>query len=280
MSTSDQGPLFNSPILISTLLLAAGIFYGIINPKRRTVTLTHAKDNQLLLTSRRSTKIAEGKEKAVALADLCRTTTPSTCNLNPFLPNGDLQTMWTVVGSRDIPIYYKRKVFESDSFAGRFAVDFVVDKYTVKEEEEEEGEDVTDKARRYTLPSGLPPRTTLFTADELSNLPSSDTKPMLVILHGLAGGSHEAYLRCVVEGLQGKKGWEACVVNSRGCAQMKLSSGVLYNARATWDVRQVVKWLRRIFPNRPLFGIGFSLGANILANVCSSFLLFSFSSVC
>jgi predicted alpha/beta-fold hydrolase len=45
-----------------------------------------------------------------------------------------------------------------------------------------------------------------------------------------------------------------------------ISSSILYNARATWDTRQVVKWLRKKYPNRPLFGIGFSLGANILTN--------------
>jgi len=46
-----------------------------------------------------------------------------------------------------------------------------------------------------------------------------------------------------------------------------ITTGVLYNARATWDIRQVVKWLGEKFPNRPLFGLGFSLGANILVNV-------------
>jgi predicted alpha/beta-fold hydrolase len=46
----------------------------------------------------------------------------------------------------------------------------------------------------------------------------------------------------------------------------KITSSVLYNARATWDCRQTVSWLRKKFPNRPLFGIGFSLGANILTN--------------
>lgn len=60
---------------------------------------------------------------------------------------------------------------------------------------------------------------------------------------------------------------KACVVNSRGCAGSKITTPILYNARATWDVRQAVKWLRKTFPNRPLFGIGFSLGANILTNV-------------
>jgi predicted esterase len=30
---------------------------------------------------------------------------------------------------------------------------------------------------------------------------------------------------------------------------------------------QVINWARDTFPNRPLFAIGFSLGANILTNV-------------
>ena len=95
---------------------------------------------------------------------------------------------------------------------------------------------------------------------------SEDDTPMLVILHGLSGGSHEIYLRRVLKPMI-DAGWEACVVNSRGCAMSKITSGVLYNARATWDVRQVVKWLKGRFPKRPLFGLGFSLGANILVNV-------------
>lgn len=32
-------------------------------------------------------------------------------------------------------------------------------------------------------------------------------------------------------------------------------------------MRQVIRWLRKTFPNRPLFAIGYSLGANILVNV-------------
>ena len=87
-----------------------------------------------------------------------------------------------------------------------------------------------------------------------------------VVLHGLSGGSHEIYLRHVLLPIV-KAGWEACVVNSRGCAKSRVTSGVLYNARATWDIRQVIKWLRKNFPNRPLFSLGFSLGANILVNV-------------
>ena len=184
----------------------------------------------------------------VSLLDFCKRTTPP-CHLSPFLFNGHLQTFWTAVRSYDIPIYYKRHIFtaEDPAFAGTFAVDFVVQPY--------EGIDVS-----------LPSRTTYYEEKDFENIGSEDDKPMLVTLHGLSGGSHEIYLRHVLKPMV-ENGWEACVVNSRGCAMSKITTGVLYNARATWDVRQTVKWLRSKFPKRKLFGIGYSLGANILVNV-------------
>ncbi|RFU28928.1 hypothetical protein B7463_g7425, partial [Scytalidium lignicola] len=219
-------------------------------------TFFHSKDEELILT--RSSR----KREQVSLVNICRKATPSKHRPNAFLFNGHLQTLWTAINPDDVFIYYKRKVFESDSLAypGRFAVDFVVSRYETLDDPE-----VIDAARRYTLPTGLPPRTGLFTQRELSTMPSEDSNPMLVVLHGLSGGSHEEYLRHVLAPLAADKSWQACVVNSRGCSQTKISSGVLYNARSTWDLRQVVIWLRSTFPNRPLFGIGFSLGANILA---------------
>lgn len=228
------------------------------------ISFFHAKDNKLLLT-----KVSgkSGAKEQTTLVDLCRDATPDTCHLNPFLFNGHLQTVWTAMKHDNVPIYYKRKMFESDSsmFTGHYAIDFVVKPYDMPPEGE-----LTDQARKYTQPSGLPPRTSFYAQEEFSALPSDDTRPMLVVLHGLSGGSHEVYLRHVLTPLVVDGLWEACVVNSRGCSQTNISSGVLYNARATWDVRQAVKWLRKTFPNRPLFGIGFSLGANILANVCTN----------
>ena len=113
--------------------------------------------------------------------------------------------------------------------------------------------------------STLPPRTTYYSDIDLQGLGSDNDKPMLIALHGLSGSSHEVYLRHVVEPLY-REGFEACVVNARGCAQSKPTSHLLFNARATWDIRQLVKWLRNMFPNRALFAIGFSLGGNILVN--------------
>ncbi|KAJ5934002.1 hypothetical protein N7454_006331 [Penicillium verhagenii] len=229
-----------------------------VRPSGR-ISFYHAKDNNLLLT--RAGK--SGAKEQTSLVDICRDATPDTCHLNPLLFNGHLQTGWTVLKHDNVPVYYKRKMFESETpmFTGQYAIDFVVKPYDMPAEGE-----LTDKERKYTQPSGLPPRTSFYSQAEVADLPSDDTKPMLVVLHGLSGGSHEIYLRSVLKPLVEDGSWEACVVNSRGCSHTKISTGVLYNARATWDVRQSVKWLRKTFPNRPLYAIGFSLGANILAN--------------
>ncbi|AEO62550.1 uncharacterized protein THITE_2106857 [Thermothielavioides terrestris NRRL 8126] len=183
------------------------------------------------------------------LLKVCEASTPP-CQLNPLLFNGHVQTMWTAVKAHGPPIYYRRRIFEADhkTYSGTFAVDFAVDPH----------QDVDES---------LPPRTAYFSEADFAKLASDDSRPMLIVLHGLSGGSHEIYLRHAIAPLALNGGnWEVCVVNARGCANSKVTSGVLFNARATWDVRQVVNWARKTFPNRPLFAVGFSLGANILTN--------------
>jgi predicted alpha/beta-fold hydrolase len=187
---------------------------------------------------------------ATDLLKVCEASTPP-CQLNPLLFNGNIQTMWTAIKEHGPPIYYRRRIFDADhkTYTGTFTVDFAVDPH----------QDVDDS---------LPPRTAFFSEDDFAKIGSDDSRPMLIVLHGLSGGSHEIYLRHAIAPLVMNGGnWDVCVVNARGCAHSEVTSGVLFNARATWDVRQVVNWARRTFPNRPLFGLGFSLGANILTNV-------------
>jgi uncharacterized protein len=188
----------------------------------------------------------------VDFSTLCQDSTPP-CWLNPLLFNGDIQTFWTATQTEAPEIFYRRKVFQADHkpYTGSFAVDFV------------------SSAHEDADPS-LPPRTAYFTDDQWVQYRSEDSHPMLIVMHGLSGGSHEVYLRHAIGPLVlGNGNWEACVVTSRGCANSQVTSGVLFNGRATWDVRQVVRWARGTFPNRPLFGLGFSLGANIMTNVRS-----------
>jgi predicted alpha/beta-fold hydrolase len=215
-----------------------------------------------------SLPLSDNSKKTTTLASLCADATPP-CNLNPLLFNGHLQTMYTVVKSQAVPVHYRRHVFEStDShYPGSFAVDFAVDTKTDEED------------------STLHPNTTYYSEKEWNAIASDDETPMLIALHGLSGGSHELYLRHVlspiingedtVTGVVRHRKWKALVVNARGCANSKITSPVLFNARASWDVRQVVAWCRTTFPNRPLFAVGFSLGGNILTNVRSVLVVLS-----
>lgn len=181
--------------------------------------LGHAKIDFTHAPSPRAIREKDGTE--TDLLKICEESTPP-CQLNPLLFNGHLQTMWTATKPAGPKVYYKRKLFEADhkTYLGTFAVDFAVEPF--------EGQD----------PS-LSRRTLYYTEEELETIGSDDSKPMLIVMHGLSGGSHEIYLRHTIAPLLAQGNWEVCVVNSRGCARSKLTSGVLYNARATWDIRQV-----------------------------------------
>lgn len=259
-------------------------------PGSCSITYTHAPSPLLLPTKTGPSR---------ALPELIKDVVPP-CNLNPFLPNGHFQTFWTAMKFDGPPIHYKRRTFAAsqDTFPGHFTVDFVVSapppvKDGVKDKEGNQAhdqgltEDPEGVGHHY-----LPPRTTYFSPAEFEALGSEDDeKPLLICLHGLSGGSYETYLRHVVAPLvepsaTGEKAggisggeWEALVVNSRGCAGSKITNSMLYNARATWDLRQTVKWAREKWPRRRMFGVGFSLGANILTTVGALFFPITYPSV-
>jgi uncharacterized protein len=107
-----------------------------------------------------------------------------------------------------------------------------------------------------------------------------------VIAHGLTGGSHESYVRAILAPAcspvnQGGLGYRGVVVNSRGCmhtsypiqlplinqlqgAGVPITSPQLYSAGHTDDLRSALMYIAKLYPNAPLLGVGFSLGANIL----------------
>ncbi|KAJ7172499.1 Alpha/Beta hydrolase protein [Mycena filopes] len=93
--------------------------------------------------------------------------------------------------------------------------------------------------------------------------------PIIVVLHGLTGGSYESYVRAVLVPAckpvaEGGLGYRAVVVNYRGCAGVPVTSPQLYSAGHTGDIRQALVYISQLYPLAPLLGLGFSLGANVL----------------
>lgn len=177
--------------------------------------------------------------------------------LSPVLFNGHIQTCFTTVKKfEDIDEVNYRRFMIKYPDGGEGALDMVVSEH---------------KPSSYIPITQLPfqpPLDTHYSYGEKNEalLKSEDTKPMLVALHGLTGGSHESYVRSIVARLTEKYDFEACVLNSRGCCQSQITTPQLYNGGWTNDISFVMNLLFNMYPNRSFYMIGFSLGASILTN--------------
>ncbi|KAF8269782.1 AB-hydrolase YheT [Lactarius quietus] len=172
----------------------------------------------------------------ISLRTLIETRCPSI--LTPFkapwwLFNGHLQTAYAAISlafSQADPVVYDRKFLRLKD-GGTLGLDFTPSAATGR---------VFDKAT-----------------------------PVIVVLHGLTGGSHETYIRNIIAPAvapveEGGLGYRAVVINFRGCAGVPLTSPQIYGFSHTDDFRQAIHYIAQLYPHAPLLGIGFSLGGHIL----------------
>ncbi|KAJ7832917.1 Alpha/Beta hydrolase protein [Mycena leptocephala] len=99
---------------------------------------------------------------------------------------------------------------------------------------------------------------------------NNDDTPIIVVQHGLTGGSYEPYVRAILAPAcapieKGGLGYRAVVINFRGCMfGVPITSPKFYTAGHTDDLRQALIYLAHNYPHAPLLGLGFSIGANIM----------------
>ena len=118
---------------------------------------------------------------------------------------------------------------------------------------------------------------TLETPDEdfidlvWTHLPTHDnTKPIVVILHGLAGSVDSHYAKGMLQAIQ-QKGWIGVLMHFRGCSGRPNKKGRSYHSGDTRDIAYLTDWLTQQFPQSPLAAIGFSLGGNVLTRFLAEF---------
>ena len=91
-------------------------------------------------------------------------------------------------------------------------------------------------------------------------------QPVLLLLHGLTGGSHECYVQWMVHHAATAGGLACVVLNARGCGNSQLTSPRSFSGAWTEDVRAVVRHLRALVgAGTAIFAAGYSLGAGILS---------------
>lgn len=91
----------------------------------------------------------------------------------------------------------------------------------------------------------------------------SDDSPLVLVLHGLEGGSRSGYVLATLAALS-RAGMRGVVLNFRSCSGELNRLPRFYHAGDTGDVEWVLEHLQLRFPHTRLAAIGFSLGGNVL----------------
>lgn len=193
------------------------------------------------------------------------------------LSSGHLQTVWSalrkfeeidhihykrrVLTVEDVTYTYKGESFKYDHWGGTstFTIDYVVPA----------GSDPNhEKYKPASQTQELPPRTEYLDPETEYDLLKDDSRPLVIALHGLTGGSYEAYIRSFMTEITNKPyDFDALVLNSRGCANHTITSPQLFSGLWTNDLRYLInKHILRKWPNKRIYLIGFSLGGAITAN--------------
>jgi predicted alpha/beta-fold hydrolase len=91
-------------------------------------------------------------------------------------------------------------------------------------------------------------------------------QPVVLILHGINNDAGFGYMRSMMRECTAR-GWIAVGMNFRGCGGVPMTTPRTYNGAYTGDIRGVVQTLspRLHGQQQPLFLVGNSLGANLLA---------------
>lgn len=200
--------------------------------------------------------------------------------VNPVLLSGHSQTAYTAINKFEKVdlVHYKRRIITVESDKRFYEVDGHKLKYDQWEGESTFAvdyvvpESASDPDHTRFQPSTqtrpLPPRTEYLDPDAEQALLDDDSKPLIIALHGLSGGSYESYIRAVLSQITTEPyGFDAMVINARGCANHTLSSPQLFNGLWTNDIRYLInEHIKSKWPNKRIYLIGFSLGGAILSN--------------
>ncbi len=90
-------------------------------------------------------------------------------------------------------------------------------------------------------------------------------QPLLLLLHGLTGGSQENYMQHIADAAS-EHGYCVVVQTARGCNETELATAKGFSACWTADVRATTRFLRgMIGESTPFFAAGVSLGGSILS---------------
>ena len=186
------------------------------------------------------------------------------------LRNPHMSTILATFFRKDVEVEYQRELLPM-ACGGIVALDWPLSVDDETHKYRERTPEMLEKTRnldkdfephRKSIPSQTPKIDGVL-EEHYKTLP--EDAPTLVLMSGIAGGSHDKYLKHMLRRAV-MKGYRVVAFNARGTSESPLMTPQFYSASFTGDTRAVMKEMKRRFPNAPLFAVGWSLGANILTN--------------
>lgn len=92
---------------------------------------------------------------------------------------------------------------------------------------------------------------------------SRETRPVLVVFHGLEGSADSRYVRGLMAAALAR-GWDGIAPHFRGCGGSANRLPRFYHSGDSDEVDWVLKRVASLHPGAPLFAAGISLGGNML----------------
>ena len=87
--------------------------------------------------------------------------------------------------------------------------------------------------------------------------------PIVVLFHGLTGSFESSYIKGIMNALN-KSDFNSVLMHFRGCSGEMNRLPRSYHSGDTADAKAWIETLKKRYPKRPLFAIGYSLGGNML----------------
>ena len=87
--------------------------------------------------------------------------------------------------------------------------------------------------------------------------------PIIILFHGLTGSYKSPYIQGMMQAAH-RADFNAVLMHFRGCSGRDNRMPRSYHSGDTQDAREFIESLKKRYPKAKLFGVGYSLGANML----------------
>lgn len=92
-----------------------------------------------------------------------------------------------------------------------------------------------------------------------------DSKGIVIIIPGICGNGYTHYIvNTVKKSLE--NGYSVYVVNHRGLCDTELLTPLTYHGGSHFDAEVAINYIQTLHPDKPLYGVSYSLGSNVLTN--------------